>query len=229
MSESSAIADSILDEPESLPVGEEPDTGDWAIMDTLTPRERRFVRRVLLGQELREAAAYAGWNTDDGVIRLLGRPSIRGALKTLAPLAMALDPKRGARLLVPYYAKRLADTAIDGSDAQATTAAKELSSLAGVGTAKVEHIHASLADVLGLLDRRASDERSLPPEPKHLELPAASTDTESDAPVTLDAIWDPVPSSLASKQAKAAPPPAPKSKPPKRGPARRRKTPPPSR
>jgi hypothetical protein len=161
---------------------------------------------------------------------MLGRPRVRKALETIAPLYIPIDPKRVARILSGYWGEKLIRTAIDGSDAQSTTAAKELVSLAGLGaTSRVEHIHASLADVLGLLDRRASDERALPSAPKRLELPAPATDTESDAPVTLDAIWDPVPSSPASRPGKAAPSPARSSKPPKRGPARRRKTPPPSR
>jgi hypothetical protein len=202
---------------------------EWSAFDTLNEPERRFVRRALLTGNYSEAAEHGGWTGEDAPARVLGRPRVRAALLRLAPLFMADDPKRIARLMLPFWGGKLLDTAINGSDAQATTAAKELSSLAGITSSKVEHIHASLADVLGLLDRRASDERALPPEPKRLELPGPATDTESDAPVTLDAIWDPVPSSPASKPGKPAPSPARSSKPAKRGPARRRKTPPPSR
>jgi hypothetical protein len=229
MSAQADIADDIGSDAPDVPE-DVASNGAWSVLDKLSIRERRFVIRALRGQDLREAAEYAGSGGDDGAPKLLGRPRVKEALTTLAPLYIPIDPKRVARLLSAYWGEKLIGTAIGGSDAQATTAAKELVSLAGLGaTSRVEHVHASLADVLGLLDRRASDERSLPPEPKRLELPAPATDTESDAPVTLDAIWDPVPSSPASKHGKAAPSPAPKSKPAKRGPARRRKTPPPSR
>jgi hypothetical protein len=220
MSASQPIAS---DEP-----GESPrDRGLWEVLTECTDRERAFVLRALRGEDLAVAAEYAGWGQEDGVPKLLGRPRVRKALETLAPLYIPIDPKRVARLMSAYWGEKLLQTAIGGSDAQATTAAKELVSLAGLGaTSRVEHVHASLADVLGLLDRRVSAEPGLAPAPKRLELPAPSTDTES---VTLDAIWDPVLPSPASKPGKAAPSPARSSKPPKRGPARRRKTPPPSR
>jgi hypothetical protein len=164
----------------------------WTILDTLTEPERRFVNAAIRGKDLTECAEAGGWRTEEAVARVLGRPRVKAAIERLAPLLAANDPKRAARLLLPYWVDKLYKTASQGSDAQSTGAIKELIALAGVNSTRVEHLHASLADVVAAIEARQKSAKLLPPRQVTTvaarEIPPEDTDTESVA--TSDAaIW----------------------------------------
>jgi hypothetical protein len=164
----------------------------WTILDTLTEPERRFVNAAIRGKDLTECAEAGGWRTEEAVARVLGRPRVKAAIERLAPLLAANDPKRAARLLLPYWVDKLYKTASQGSDAQSTGAIKELIALAGVNSTRVEHLHASLADVVAAIEARQKSAKALPPHQvttvQAREITPEDTDTESVA--TSDAaIW----------------------------------------
>lgn len=191
------MADSVSNETQvdrSSPPSEPHAAGDeWAVLGKLSERERTFVRHALYGKDLGECAKLAGWTGEDGPARLLGRPNVREALEQLAPLFLPVDPRRVARLLSAYWGKKLIDTALRGSDAQSTAAIKELEQLAGLNTSKVEHLHASLADILTAIEQRRQLGGKEPgPQPKQLVESTAVEVPSSDAESvgSLDSIWD---------------------------------------
>jgi hypothetical protein len=188
----SEAAKSVPNEPVTDPVRSPTNDDDWSVMDTLTDRERIFVRHVLLGKEPSEAAQMAGWSGEDGAARLFGRASVKAALEQLAPLFAPVDAKRASRILMPYWFRRIYATAATGSDAQSTGAAKELATMAGVNSTRVEHLHASLADVVAAIEARQKSAKALPSRQvttvQAREITPEDTDTESVA--TSDAaIW----------------------------------------
>jgi hypothetical protein len=94
---------------------------------------------------------------------MLAREPVRQALEQLAPLSSPDDPKRVARILAPYWTAKLVSTASSGSDAQAISAAKELSNLAGYNVSRSEVLHATLGDALRALDgRNPPTQKALP-------------------------------------------------------------------
>jgi hypothetical protein len=133
----------------------------WALVDELPEMEREFVIGILKGRSVEESAERAGWRTELGLVRALGRPRVKAALEQLAPLVM--EPKEAARLLARYWMARLVATASTGSDAQAISAVKELSSLAGYNVSRSEVLHATLGDALRALDgRNPPTQKALP-------------------------------------------------------------------
>lgn len=118
----------------------------------LDSMESVFLSGLLEGATPDDAARQAGWNSRAIGAKVLGRPRVRLAIQRVAPL---LEAKQGARLLAPYLLERVARVALEGSDAQAVAASRDLLNLAGLGpVSRSETVHASLSDVLGALDRR---------------------------------------------------------------------------
>lgn len=153
-----ALAGPTDTDAETAPETSEADEA-WTALKALTERERRFVLAAAQGKDWSDCARAGGIQTELGVIRWLGRPRIVEALRRIAPAVMALDAKRGARLMVAQGSEKLLDTLADGSDAQKIAAVKELFSVAGLTVHRSEHVTASLADVLKALSvRRVSVE-----------------------------------------------------------------------
>jgi hypothetical protein len=188
----SEAAKSVPNESQIAPSQTPVEGDDWSVLDTLTDRERTFVRQLLLGKDPVESAQLAGWAGEDGAAKLFGRASVKRALEHLAPLFAPIDHRRAAKILMPYWFKRVYQTASEGSDAQSTGAVKELGAMAGINSTRVEHLHASLADVVAAIESRQKSAKALPPRQattvQAREIEPEDTDTESVA--TSDAaIW----------------------------------------
>lgn len=195
-------------------VPETPEASDnpWSLLDALNDREGRFVRAALQGKEWMECAAYADVTTELGVIRMLGRPHVRQALTKLAPLASALDSKRGAKIMLPYTAESLVGTLGNGSDAQRIAAAKEIVALSGIVQGRNDRIAAGLMDVLGAVERRLSARTVDAEVVKVPELPAPVSDSESPTPIGIATIPD-----AAGSSSQAAPATGASKRPGRRG------------
>lgn len=125
------------------------------VLAALDTKESAFVTNLLGGSEADDAAKDAGFAGRAVGAKVLGRPRVRVAITALAPL---LPVKVGARLVAPYVMERIVRVALDGSDAQAIHAARDLLNLAGLGpVSRSETIHASLSSVLDALDRRRNE------------------------------------------------------------------------
>jgi hypothetical protein len=159
-------------EPSEAPEPKESKDNPWSALDALNEREQRFVRAALQGKEWRDCGHAADVTTELGVIRMLGRPHVRHALEQLAPLVAALDAKRAARILRPYIMSKATNTALTASDAQSTQAIKELLQID-------DRVSASLADVLGAIERRLSARVINAEVVKVPELPESTGDRES--------------------------------------------------
>jgi len=125
------------------------------LLAALDTKESAFVTNLLGGSEADDAARDAGFAGRCVGAKVLGRPRVRTAITALGPL---LPVKVGARLVAPYVLERLVRVAIEGSDAQAIHAARDVLNLAGLGpVSRSETIHASLSSVLDALDRRRNE------------------------------------------------------------------------
>lgn len=119
-------------------------------------RESRFITALLRGATAEDAAMEVGYSGRAVGARVLGRPRVKVAILAIAPY---LDVKAGARLAAPYVLERVMRVAVEGSDAQAIHAARDVLNLAGLGpVSRSETIHASLGSVLEALERRKRDE-----------------------------------------------------------------------
>jgi hypothetical protein len=119
-------------------------------------RESRFITAMLNNATAEDAAREVGYSGRAVGARVLGRPRIKAAILAIAPY---LEVKAGARLAAPYVLERVMRVAVEGSDAQAIHAARDVLNLAGLGpVSRSETIHASLASVLDVLERRRRDE-----------------------------------------------------------------------
>ena len=150
----------------------------WRVLDTLTEPERRFVNAAIGGKDWPDCAEAGGWTTVESVARVLGRPRVRAAIETLAPLIGALDPKRATKLLRPYMLAKLTETAFHASEAQSTQAIKELVAIDGIAS-KGDKAAASLMDILASVERRISARTVTAEVVKMPELPASAADRES--------------------------------------------------
>lgn len=176
----------------------EPESIDdaWSVLEPLTERERAFVLAAVQGKSWSECGDACDITTDWGLVRMLGRVRVRQALSTLAPLVMALDAKRGALLMMPSAARRLAGTLDDGTDAQALQAIKETFAAAGITTRQTDRLTAGLMDVLQAAERRLSARTVDAEVVKTPELPAPVSDSESPTPIGIATIPDAAGSSV---------------------------------
>lgn len=96
-------------------------------MSALTSGERRFVRGLIRQEDPELAADAAGMRDDARVIDLLGRPQIRRAILTLAPL-LATTPtgEALARVLVRPYALQRQVRLLDNAGTTGLSAARDL-------------------------------------------------------------------------------------------------------
>lgn len=126
------------------------------LLAALDTKESAFVTALLSGREVDDAARDARFAGRAVGAKVLGRPRVRQAITALAPL---LPVKLGARLVSPYVLERVVKVALEGSDAQAIHAARDVLNLAGLGpVSRSETIHASLGSVLEALERRKGNE-----------------------------------------------------------------------
>ena len=144
---------------------------------TVSVREARFIRHLLMGLSPEIAAEKAHYTGELSHVEVLARPKVIAALARCAPYLGLADPHRAFRLMVPKAMRTLGETMDIGKPASRQRSAQDLMNRAGLaGIQKTAHANVDWSSVLGHSEKRTSDAKAQ--RERVRDLPAKS------------AIWD---------------------------------------